>query len=173
MAGGCAGPGEQVAGGAEVLKKAVELTNIKTIFLDTAPIIYFIEGHPRFGEAVAGIVALFQSGRCAAYSSTVTLTEVLPVPVKLRKKDLAKKFVDFLLHGINFNMLPISAEIAIRAGNLRGKYEALRSIDAIQIAAAMEVRADVFLTNDKRLQQVKELAVWTVDDLAGLRLPRL
>jgi hypothetical protein len=29
-----------------------ELTNINTIFIDTAPVIYYIEAHPQFGPLV-------------------------------------------------------------------------------------------------------------------------
>lgn len=32
-------------------------------------------------------------------------------------------------------------------------------MDAIQIASAIEIRADAFLTNDKKLKQVKEIKV--------------
>ena len=45
-----------------------ELTRIKTIFIDTAPIIYFIEAHPLFGLLVKEVVDSFQSGKLTAYA---------------------------------------------------------------------------------------------------------
>ena len=60
-----------------------ELSQLDTIFIDTAPIIYYIEAHPKYGPPVKDVVAAFQSGSLSAISSVVTLTEVLPKPVEL------------------------------------------------------------------------------------------
>jgi len=49
--------------------------------------------------------------------------------------------------------------IAERAGKLRGQYSYLRAIDAIQISVAIDVGADAFLTNDKKLKQIREINV--------------
>jgi len=48
------------------------------------------------------------------------------------------------------------------AGKLRGRYPFLKTVDAIQLAAALEVGAGVFLTNDVKLQQFNELKVLTL-----------
>jgi len=47
---------------------------------------------------------------------------------------------------------------------LRGQYPGIRTIDAIQISVAIDVGADVFLTNDKKLKQIKELKVLVLKD---------
>ena len=39
-----------------------ELRQINTIFVDTAPIIYYIEAHPHFGPLAKEVVDTFQSG---------------------------------------------------------------------------------------------------------------
>ena len=57
-----------------------ELGRIDTIFLDTAPIIYYIEANPIFGPLTKKVVDFFQSGKLSAFSSVITLTEVLPKP---------------------------------------------------------------------------------------------
>jgi hypothetical protein len=36
-----------------------ELARINTIFIDTAPVIYFIEAHPQFGRLVKEVVTSF------------------------------------------------------------------------------------------------------------------
>ena len=38
-----------------------ELDKLQTVFIDTAPIIYYIEAHPQFGPLVKEIVNSFQS----------------------------------------------------------------------------------------------------------------
>ena len=50
-----------------------ELTRLETIFFDTAPIIYYIEAHPRFGPLAKESVQAFQAGVLTAYSSVITL----------------------------------------------------------------------------------------------------
>ena len=46
-----------------------ELDKVNTIFIDTAPVIYFIEAHPQFGPLAKEVVTAFQSGNLNAYSS--------------------------------------------------------------------------------------------------------
>ena len=77
---------------------------------------------------------------------------------------MARKFVEFLKYGKNLGLIEISAGIAERAGKLRGQYSDLRTIDAIQISAAIDVGADAFLTNDKKLKQIKEIKVLILKD---------
>ena len=110
-----------------------EFTQITTIFIDTAPIIYYIEAHPQFGPLAKEVVDFFQSGRLIAFSSVITLTEVLPKPVEVGDEKLARKFAEFLKYGRNLSLIDISVDIAERAGRLRGRYPDLRAIDAIQI----------------------------------------
>ena len=73
-----------------------ELDQIQTVFIDTAPIIYYIEAHPQFGSLAKEIVSSFQSGKLIAFSSVITLVEVLPKPVETGNEQLVKKFSDFL-----------------------------------------------------------------------------
>ncbi len=141
-----------------------ELDQINTIFIDTAPIIYYIEAHSQFGPLAKEVVDSFQSGKLSAFSSVITLTEVLPKPIEAKDEKLARKFAEFLKHGKNLSLIEISASIAERGGRLRGQYPNLRTIDAIQISVAIDVGADAFLTNDEKLKQIKEIKVLVLKD---------
>ena len=141
-----------------------ELAQVNTIFIDTAPVIYFIEAHPQFGPLAKEVVTAFQSGNLNAYSSVITLTEVLPKPIEEGDVKLARKFADFLKHGKSLTMIEISERIAEAAGKLRGRYPFLRALDAIQISACIDVGADAFLTNDDKLKQVKEIKILVLKD---------
>lgn len=143
---------------------ADELGKFNTVFIDTAPIIYYIEAHPQFGQLVKEVVDAFQSGSLIAFSSVITLTEVLPKPIELGKDALAKKFSEFLKHGKNFNLIEISVDIAEKAGRLRGRYPSIRALDAIQLAVALEIDADAFLTNDSKLKRVAEIKIIVLKD---------
>ena len=56
-------------------------------------------------------------------------------------------------------MHPINENIAIIAGELRGKYPSIKSIDALQLGTALFLEAKIFVTNDFQLEQVKEIEV--------------
>jgi len=60
-------------------------------------------------------------------------------------------------------LLSIDAPMARRAVVLRAQYD-IHVPDALQIAAALEAGATAFVTNDRRLSRVQELAVLVFDD---------
>jgi len=141
-----------------------EVSRSNSIFLDTAPIIYYIEAHQDYGPLIKELVDSFQSGELTAFTSVITITEVLPKPVSQNQKQLIYKFVKFLRRGQYLNLLEISPDIAEAAGYLRGKYDSLKTMDAIQLSAAINAGADAFITNDIKLKQVKELKVIVLED---------
>ncbi|MFN3531682.1 MAG: type II toxin-antitoxin system VapC family toxin [Candidatus Brocadia sp.] len=141
-----------------------KLSQINTIFIDTAPIIYFIEAHPKFGLLTMGVVEAFQTGKINAFSSVLILTEVLSKPIETGDQKLAKRFSDFLKYGKNLRLVEISVSIAERAGKLRGQCSGLRTIDAIQVFVATNIGVDAFLTNDEKLKQIKEINVLFLKD---------
>ena len=140
------------------------LGEIKTIFLDTAPVIYFIEAHHQFGPMVKQVIELMNENRIHAFTSVLTLSEVLPKPVEMGNNELAEKFKTYLKNGPNLTMLPITETIGETAGGLRGKYPHLKTVDAVQIATALDAEADAFLTNDKNLSSIKEIEILVLKD---------
>ena len=54
-------------------------------------------------------------------------------------------------------IVPLTKEIANFAAQLRAKYFGLKSMDALQLASAIQNKCDIFLTNDKQLKQVTEI----------------
>ena len=89
---------------------------------------------------------------------------MLPKPIESGDAKLARKFSEFLEHGKNLTLAEITASIAKQASVLRGRYPVLRSLDAVQIATALDVGADVFITNDKQLSRMKEIKVIVLSD---------
>jgi hypothetical protein len=64
------------------MKLLDDLEQIHSVFLDTAPIIYYIEAHPQYGPLVSELVKACQAGTFTGFSSVLTLTEVLPKPIQ-------------------------------------------------------------------------------------------
>ena len=94
----------------------------------------------------------------------LTLTEVLAKPIASGDAGLAERFADFLKYGRNIRMLEISEAMADGAGRLRGRYPALRTLDAVQISAALQAHAEAFLTNDARLRKIREIRILVLKD---------
>ena len=49
------------------------IKDINSIFIDTAPIIYYIEAHPQFGPITKNLFDALQTGKHIGYSSFVAL----------------------------------------------------------------------------------------------------
>lgn len=132
--------------------------------IDTSPIIYYIEEHPKYLPLVDQIFPRLSSASSIyAFSSILTLTEVLPHPLRQNNRDLAKRYRDFLLHSRNFVLFPVDEIIAERAAEIRAQYQ-YRTPDAIQLATGMERNATLFITNDKRLKNFPDLTILVLDD---------
>lgn len=97
-------------------------------------------------------------------TSVLTLSEVLLKPVETGNDELAEKFKTYLKKATNLTLLPITEIIGESGGVLRGKYPHLKTIDAVQIATALDAEADAFLTNDKRLSGIKEIKIIVLKD---------
>ena len=64
-----------------------ELEQIERLAIDSAPIIYFIEEHPRYVGVVEKVFRRIDSGHITAVSSVLTLTEVLTKPLESGQRD--------------------------------------------------------------------------------------
>ncbi len=136
----------------------------KTVFLDTAPLIYFIEGHSVYQPALSRLFDFNDKGGFSFVTSSVTLLEVLVKPLREGKKGIAEQYRDILTTAPGIELFDVTSAIAEQAAQLRAKYN-LRTPDAIQVATCMELGADYFLTNDNRLKAVSETKVVAVGEL--------
>lgn len=138
--------------------------NQKRIFLDTAPLIYFIEGHSIYQDKLTKYFSSNDNGDFTFITSSITLLEVLVKPLKEGKHKLVAQYKNILLNATGVQIIEISNEIAEKAAQLRAKY-GLRTPDALQIATALTHHTDYFLTNDHRLAIISEIETVTLLDL--------
>jgi len=136
----------------------------KTIGLDTAPLIYFIEENPDYIDRVQIFFESMEQGDFTVVTSTVTLLEVLVQPLRMQKKELAEEYRDILLNS-KLQTLDISASISEHAAGLRAAYH-IRTPDAIQISAALSAGADLFFTNDIRLPEIPSIQFLFLDTIS-------
>ncbi len=140
------------------------LSRINNVFLDTAPIIYYIEAQEKYGSLIKNLIKLIKSNEISIFSSVISLTEVLIKPIEEKNKMLMNKFSSFLRNKRNITLLQITEEIAENAGELCGKYKFLKTADALQIASAIKTNINLFITNDIKLKKIKEIKVLVLND---------
>jgi predicted nucleic acid-binding protein len=136
----------------------------KNIFLDTAPLIYFIEGNSQYQENLKQIFEANDKGSFTFITSSITLLEVLVKPLKEGQQELADKYKRILTNAPGIEIFDVTNNLSVKAAELRAKYN-LRTPDAIQIATAIDNNADYFLTNDIRLKLVPEINIIILSDL--------
>ena len=137
----------------------------KTVGLDTAPLIYFIEENPVYIETVRVFFEAMNRGDFSVVTSTVTLLEVLVHPLRTNNRELAAEYRDILLNS-ELLTLEVSSAIAEQAANLRAAYN-IRTPDAIQISAALTAGATHFFTNDIRLPKIPSIQILSLDSLVS------
>jgi predicted nucleic acid-binding protein len=140
------------------------LKGVGHIYIETAPLIYYVEANPAYVDRMDAIISAIEKSSIDAVSSVMTLTEVLAQPLKLGNINLAQAYRAILLNSGGFRLLPITAQIAESAADFRARYN-MRTPDALHIASAIDAGCDAFLTNDKGIKRVSEIAVWTLDEL--------
>ncbi len=140
------------------------LARIHRLYIETAPLIYYVEENPTYIAKMDVVIDTVEAVPITAVSSVIVLTEVLPQPIKLANTTLEQEYRNILLHSGGFELLPVTAQIAEAAADLRARYN-LRTPDAIHIATAITAGCDAFLTNDAGVKRVTEIAVIILGEL--------
>jgi len=145
------------------MKVADALMGVRLLFLDTAPVIYHVEGNPAYQPLTDSIFQQIQHGMPEAVTSSVTLAEYLVHPYRHGDTALVQKFRQAITAGVHTTYVGVDAS-AESAAELRARYN-LTLTDAFQIAAALAAGCDAFLTNDSALKRVTELTIMVLDEL--------
>jgi predicted nucleic acid-binding protein len=140
------------------------LIGVQRLGLDTAPIIYFVEAHPRYDAVMTEVFRRVRRRRLLAVTSLISLAEVLVLPILRNDARLQGAYERLLTTTNGFRTRVIRRADARRAAALRARH-GLKLPDSLQISVAIEAGCDAFLTNDRALQRVTELPVLVLDDL--------
>ncbi len=143
---------------------AEALAGVSRLGLDTSPIIYFVESHPKYDSRTTRVFEIIEGGSVVGVTSVVTLIEVLTQPLSRGHTQLYLQYRELLLNANRLEMVSIDPAVAEQAAVLRAEY-GLRTPDALQVAAAVESGCEAFLTNDSALKRVKRLRVLVLDEL--------
>ena len=136
----------------------------RRLYLDTAPLIYWVEAYPEYISKMDRIVDAIETTPMQAMTSVLTLTEVMVQPLRVGNTDLAQEYHDILVMRDDYILVEVSTDIAISAAAIRARYS-LRTPDALHAATAIKSGCDAILTNDRDYRRVQDLNVLVLDDL--------
>lgn len=125
------------------------------VVVDSAPLIYLLDGHPAFAPRFEGLFEAYEHGVVRIALSTIAVAEVLAGPFKHGQEALAKRYEKVLA---DFELVPVSQDIAVTAARLRAG-TGLRLPDALQAATALEIGAVALVTHDRDFSRLTGLRV--------------
>jgi len=137
------------------------------VAIDTPAVIYFIERHPEYLPIVRPLFVGADAGALALVTSGLTLLEVLVVPLRAGRQDLAARYEALLTRSRGLRLASIGPDQLRAAAFLRARFPALRTPDALQLSAALTAGCSAFVTNDRRLPAIPGLRILQVDDYRG------
>lgn len=125
------------------------------IYLDTNIVIYTVEHNPVFGPKARNRLALARVAGDTLMISDLTRMECLIGPLKSGDAAVEADFQTFF--GVT-NVVAITAAVCDRAARIRATHN-FKPMDALQLAAAVEHGASIFLTADAHLRSFTGLTV--------------
>jgi predicted nucleic acid-binding protein len=125
------------------------------ILVDSAPIIYVLEGNPKLAARFQPLFDRHARGEIAFAVSTITIAEVLAGPLNAGDEALAKRYRAVLE---SWQVVDLSADIAESAARLRVSLK-MKLPDAVQAASAIAINADALVTHDRDFSRVTALKV--------------
>ena len=150
--------------GSGTLKLDAALQNVQRIYIDAAPLIYLVEKHSEYFTKMLRVVSFIETTPLQVFTSVITITEILVQPLRLGNTDLAQEYHDILVLNNEYEIVSITAEIAISAAAIRARY-LLRTPDALHAATAIKTGCDAILTNDSDFRRIQDLNVLILDDM--------
>ena len=125
------------------------------LLVDSAPIIYRLEGHPKYAGRYEAMFARHDAGELLLAVTTISIAEVLTGPLGAGGEALAKRYRSVLE---SWRVVELTTEIAETAARLRGRHK-LKLPDAIQLASALSINAEALVTHDRDFAKVRGLRV--------------
>ena len=119
------------------------------IYWDSMLFIYHFDGHSRFGPLVASILDRMEARNDTLCTSTFGVAEVLAGPWRTGAQEVAQRYMRFF-RSPDIRLVDFRLSTAESFAEIRGKL-GVSAPDAIHLACAAEIRADLFLTHDRRL----------------------
>jgi len=125
------------------------------LLVDSAPIIYFLEGHPQFAPRFRPLFESHAAGGLRFAVTTLTIAEVLTGPLQKGDEALARRYRAILE---SWQPVELTLDIAESAARLRASVR-LKLADAVQAASALAINAAALVTRDRDFSRVRSLRI--------------
>ena len=132
-----------------------DLAQDALVLVDSAPIIYVLEDHPKLAARFMPLFEAHAAGRLRFAITTITIAEVLTGPMKTGDEALARRYRAILE---SWRPVALDVDIAESAARLRAALR-LGLADAVQAASALAINAAALVTHDRDFSRVKALRV--------------
>ncbi len=131
-----------------------------SIYLDTNVIILAIEEGNPWTDSLRELFEAIDENAIRAFTSEMTLAEVLAKPLSLSDGALIEKYNQLLAPESALKVIPIDRPILRAASQLQGEL-GIKLMDSIHIATAQSTKCDFFLSQDQRLgHAIRERFRW-------------
>jgi predicted nucleic acid-binding protein len=125
------------------------------LLMDSAPVIYFLEGHRKFAPRFRPLFEAHTAGHLRFAVTTITMVEVLTGPLQAANDALARRYRAILE---SWQTVELDADIAESAARLRASLR-LKLADSVQAASALAINAAALVTHDRDFSRVHSLRV--------------
>ena len=125
------------------------------VLVDSAPIIYILEDHPKLASRFRPLFEAHAGGRLRFAITTITIAEVLTGPMMVGDDVLARRYRAILE---SWRPIALDIDIAEGAARLRASL-GLKLADAVQAASALAVNAAALVTHDRDFSRVRSLRI--------------
>ena len=129
----------------------IHIISDKKVYLDANIFIYAIEQVTPYRDVIGDLFEQIDAKNLLAYTSTLTLAEVLVKPFMDNNQALIDIYENLLLDANIINLAEINQQILIQSAQYRSKFN-LKLPDAIHLATSKQLATDFFLTNDKAIK---------------------
>jgi predicted nucleic acid-binding protein len=132
-----------------------DLPDRALLLMDSAPIIYVLEGHAKFGARFKPLFEAHAAGRLRFAVTTITFAEVLTGPLQAADEALVRRYRAILE---SWQPVTLDVGIAESAARLRASLR-LKLADAVQVASALAIDAAALVTHDRDFSRVRALRI--------------
>jgi len=135
------------------------------VYVDAQILIYTVERHPQYLEALLPLWQASRDDRLEIITSELSVLEVITGPMRKGNQILIDAYEEFLT-GTEIRLVPIDMQILRNAARLRAE-TSLRTPDAIHAATAALAGCDTFITNDLAFRLLSSPNVQIIKDVVA------
>ena len=135
----------------------------KKIYLDTNIFIYLLEDFQQYRVLMDEFIDGLENKKITCFTSELTFAELLVPAFKKGNSHIIIEYKKILNDPQLVTLISTTQDIYIHSAYNRANFN-LKLPDAIHVATAQSIDADIFLTNDKKIRTPNNIETIILDD---------